>query len=81
MIVFCYYFDGGFLYGLKRMYLEAKAMDEGWNEFNVENWEEEFLGQPVQPDRSSCGVFVCLVRYFVTSFRLKLACRHVGSSF
>lgn len=51
------------------MYLEAKSMDEDWNEFNVENWKEEVLGQPVQPDKSSCGVFVCLVKYFVASFK------------
>ena len=51
------------------MYLEAKSVDEGWNEFNLENWKEEFWGQPVQPDRSSCGVFVCLVKYFLTSFK------------
>lgn len=58
------------------MYLKAKSVDEGWKEFTLDHWREEFWGQPVQSDRGSCGVFVCLVKYFLAS--VKNSNLHVG---
>jgi len=44
-----------------RVYLKAKAAAEGWDGNSVDCWQEEFLGNPPQPDNNSCGVFVCMV--------------------
>ena len=46
-----------------RIYLKAKALDEGWDASSVDSWAEEFWGNPIQPDDNSCGVYICMVTY------------------
>ena len=46
-----------------RIYLKAKALDQGWDASSVDSWAEECWNNPVQPDENSCGVYVCMVTY------------------
>jgi len=43
-----------------RIYLKAKALDDGWDASSVDSWAEEFWGNPVQPDDYS---YICMVAY------------------
>lgn len=44
-----------------RIYLKAKAEDEGYDVSTVDKWREEFICHPHQPNNNSCGVYVCMM--------------------